>query len=347
MTSVETLPVANARHVHASPATRSQWAELLAGVFSVVSEGPPEGSAPGGCDVWTTGRSVLSRIEGMAWPLVRSEADVTVQRLDQITVSVVSGGGRRVETLGGAIDVAAGDVLVGDMMQPMTSNPLGGALGDVTLWIGRDRLHHTVVEDLRLHGTVLPAGSPSGRLVGGCLAQLAASAPQMTTRTMDHLVAGVTALIGDVLELAASERGGSAAAPFASFFTIAAYINRNLASPRLDADLLAASFGLSRSALYRLFEHVGGVAGFIRRRRLQKVHQEITTPAFADRGIAEIARRWSFRDIGAFGRAFRAVYGAGPSEVRDAALKRHELPSLVPEGQAEGLGPWLREAGLR
>ncbi|WP_431271888.1 helix-turn-helix domain-containing protein [Dankookia sp. P2] len=97
-------------------------------------------------------------------------------------------------------------------------------------------------------------------------------------------------------------------------------IRRHIGSTRLTPERLAAAAGLSRSALYRLFEAEGGVAAHIRDLRLSLVHAALREPASAGSSIAEIAAAHGFPEPSAFSRAFRQAFGATPGEVRAAGL---------------------------
>ena len=54
------------------------------------------------------------------------------------------------------------------------------------------------------------------------------------------------------------------AVPLGCFVTI------RLTSPDLDTKMISESFGLSRASLSRLFGPLGGVAGYVRRCRLDR-----------------------------------------------------------------------------
>ena len=105
-------------------------------------------------------------------------------------------------------------------------------------------------------------------------------------------------------------------APLETLVTLCRYVEGNLTARDLGAEKLAAVFGLSCASLYRLFEPVGGVASFIRERRLARAHQELTTPGLQNRRIGPIAYQAGFHSIAAFNRAFRATYGETPRNVR-------------------------------
>jgi AraC-like DNA-binding protein len=134
------------------------------------------------------------------------------------------------------------------------------------------------------------------------------------------------------------------AAPLESFTTISRFIEANLARRELNVEKIASTFGLycvnvclSRASLYRLFEPVGGVACYIRSRRLVRARNELTGPGLQDRRIGPIAYRAGFESIAAFNRAFREAYGEPP--------RKPETDPIVPtsRGRMGVLTRWLLE----
>jgi AraC-like DNA-binding protein len=97
-----------------------------------------------------------------------------------------------------------------------------------------------------------------------------------------------------------------------------ALIERHLNHPAFGAQELARLLGLSRSALYRLFEP-GGIAAVIRDRRLQRLCAALADPT-DHRRVAEKAYACGFVDQTQFIRAFRRAYGMTPVEYRTAML---------------------------
>lgn len=96
-------------------------------------------------------------------------------------------------------------------------------------------------------------------------------------------------------------------------------LEQHLHDPAFGVPELTGLLGLSRSALYRLFAPDGGVAAFIRDRRLQRLRAALADPA-DHRRIAEKAYACGFSDHTQFIRAFRRVYGMTPVEYRAAML---------------------------
>ncbi|MGY3442710.1 MULTISPECIES: helix-turn-helix domain-containing protein [unclassified Bradyrhizobium] len=98
------------------------------------------------------------------------------------------------------------------------------------------------------------------------------------------------------------------------------YIETHLGEFDLTPDRIAQQLRISRSALYRAFESVGGVAGYILRKRLRAAHAELV--AFNDRQVQEIAYRNGFKLASDFTRAFRREFGVSPREMRERTRRR-------------------------
>ena len=98
------------------------------------------------------------------------------------------------------------------------------------------------------------------------------------------------------------------------------YAREHLADPGLTHDGIAAAHRMAPRSLHRLFEREPHtVTEYIRLRRLESVHRELTDPLFSHLSIARIAARWCFTSQAHFTRAFQARYGVAPSAVRRAA----------------------------
>lgn len=321
-----------------SPDLEKSW---YRGIFT--SEGPVS-SAPSGevaLSLWSSGRFVASVAVGARCRSTREPLGIAARRLDVVAIRRQVTGRVRARIDDEEVIVEAGDLLVLDLMRPFELEPMEPGI-ERTLWLGRGRLAPDLGGDPGLHGMRVVADDPIARVVGACLDGLIDAAGEASTVTMERLVDGVAALLPPVLRPLCAARGGGARPPFASAASIATFIERHLGSPTLEVDLICGSFGLSRSSLYRTFEPLGGVSAFIRRRRLERVHRDLTAPTLADRPIAEIAHRWGFQDIGAFGRAFTRAYGVGPRVVRRVALQGANRPGHE-AGADEGLlYSWLR-----
>ena len=97
-------------------------------------------------------------------------------------------------------------------------------------------------------------------------------------------------------------------------------IRQNIGSARLGPERICAHAGISRSALYRVFEEQGGVAAHVQNLRLEGVHADLCDPRMAGEAIASLAARWGLHNAASFSRAFRRRFGYTPREVRAAAI---------------------------
>jgi AraC-like DNA-binding protein len=99
-----------------------------------------------------------------------------------------------------------------------------------------------------------------------------------------------------------------------------ALINENLADQGFNAERLAGLLGMSRAALYRLFEEGEGVADVIRERRLDRFRASLMDITDM-RPIAMKARSCGFASATQLNRTFRRVHGMTPLDYRALAMQ--------------------------
>lgn len=124
----------------------------------------------------------------------------------------------------------------------------------------------------------------------------------------------------------AVDRRARSNALFALEARVDAVIRDNLSSALLDTARICRLAGVSRSALYRMFEGRGGVAAHVRALRLERVRADLADPALASEPIARIAERHGLFCTTSFNRAFRRAFGCTPGDVRAAAAARRDAP---------------------
>lgn len=118
------------------------------------------------------------------------------------------------------------------------------------------------------------------------------------------------------------------------------FIEQNLDDEMLNNQVIFRKFGLSRASLYRQFSSRGGVANYIRGRRLEKVMAEIT--GGNREPIHVIARRFGFSNEATFGRAFKTRYKLSPTMARreaercrsTAGIGERSAAAMSAEGQS-------------
>lgn len=160
----------------------------------------------------------------------------------------------------------------------------------------------------------------------------------LTVCDIPFVTTALTSLI-EAAVLPTGDRLAQAARPISAgvFEAARRYIDLNLCSPTLGAEALCRELGVSRRTLYYLFEDRGGLATFIRTRRLESCHRALEC-ASEHRLISTVAYKHGFSDPASFSRAFRAHFGYSPRDARHA-----RADALVPSCEPpKSLTQWLR-----
>lgn len=110
------------------------------------------------------------------------------------------------------------------------------------------------------------------------------------------------------------------------------YILAHLADRHLDAAAVAAGVGASRSSLYRLFAHDGGVARFIMSRRLAAVRNALE--GGASEPLSALAVAHGFTDESHLNRRFKQAYG------QPAGAFRRSVAEIGEDGVAVAARRW-------
>jgi AraC-like DNA-binding protein len=98
-----------------------------------------------------------------------------------------------------------------------------------------------------------------------------------------------------------------------------AFMKAQLGRHALGPEEVAGAMGLSRTALYRLFQESGGIALYIREQRLRRCFADLVSHRGRQVQVAEIAWRWGFADAAHFARLFKDRFGCTATEARAGA----------------------------
>jgi AraC-like DNA-binding protein len=135
--------------------------------------------------------------------------------------------------------------------------------------------------------------------------------------------ARLSTVMMDLVSLAVAERAGHAESSQIEsrertlLLRIHAFIEQNLGDTDLSPGVVAAAHHVSVRQLHRLFEaRDTTVAGWIRKRRLERCRRDLADPAFIAVPVSALAARWGMPDPAHFSRLFRRAYGLPPAEYR-------------------------------
>lgn len=319
-----------------------EWRAATAPLFDVRIEGSdgPDGFAVA-LEAYHLGRMLIGAGGSVGQRFQRDRRLIARSPLDHYVVQLYTAGGSCGTAGRRDLDLRVGDISIRDLSQPYaTTDP---DFANITLVIPRQTLSPLVRDPDGLHGLTLPHRHPLGRLLGDHLRALVRTAPRMTPDEALALDQGTAALVAGCVGAATGAAGVTEALQLAMLDRIRRHVEANLASPDLTPDAVCRHFGLSRSALYRLFQPMGGFAAHVRRRRLDRAFAELTSAGRDRLRIADICDRYGFETDAAFSRAFRGAFGLGPRAVR--RLPREAIFHAVRQDGRAPLQSWLQRLG--
>ncbi|WP_261937068.1 helix-turn-helix domain-containing protein [Sphingomonas bisphenolicum] len=263
---------------------------------------------------WHLGTIMLGTFRSSALAFDRSPALVASSGLDHFLVQLYVEGGFTGVAGDRPVTVGGGDIVIFDLAQTLQTQ--ANDFSNITLLIPRAFFDPTNGRIDGLHGLVLPAGGAITGMLASYMIALAERTTALGADEADVAAKSTVALITNLLS--ASNRQNLSTATFtpSPISRLTTEIDRRLRDPDLDADMLAASLGMSRASLYRAFDTMGGIADYIRRRRLTIAAMALTIPENRRRKISEIAFECGFSSESAFNRAFKAAFGMPPSQAR-------------------------------
>jgi AraC family transcriptional activator of tynA and feaB len=95
------------------------------------------------------------------------------------------------------------------------------------------------------------------------------------------------------------------------------FIQRNLANPLLDTEMIAMGTQLSARYLNELFNEVDtSLMRYVWQQRLEQCRKDILNTRPTSASISQVAMRWGFNDLSHFSRSFKKKFGQSPRELR-------------------------------
>ena len=318
------------------------WLESVADVFDAKPDSRDGiGRFPIEMNVFHPGPLVLGQFVSPPQVFERSPRSIANGGLDHFLIQLYESGGFAGAAGGADIRVRAGDICIFDLTRTLDTR--ASDFRNVTLIVPRPLLE-TFVEDVdALSGIVLAGEEPLTRMLARHMRSLHGEMAQMAQDEAEAAARATVALIAVAAQRHAGF-GTTGSKPLVSRFrAIVAHIDANLHDETLSPNSICADLGMSRATLYRLFEPVGGVAEFIRIRRLEAAMRLLVAPQACAVSIAEIAFGCGFKSLSSFSKAFRSHFGLSAREVRQNAGGKDSVrlrsPGLAEEAE---LSYWLK-----
>jgi AraC-like DNA-binding protein len=294
------------------------WRTWNLPLLDVASQVPTGDGFPAQHRVWKLEEGLLlATVTAPAACMVRSPRLLRQLPVDHWVVSHMIRGTASMETPRGAAEVRAGQTFILSLGQ--TSSSKHTQVDHVDLLLSRDTFHDIAPLLDVVTGSVLD--STLSRFLGDFLMTLVRRLPRLPEIDAPFLRVAVGKLIAACI--APSAERLDAAREFIDvgrLEKVRQTVRSHLQSPFLGPHMLSRQIGMSRSNLYRLLANEGGVMSYIQRRRLAEARSRLSNNRNIQ-SITSIAHDLGFADLSSFSRAFRAMFGVSPGEMRAAGTQ--------------------------
>ena len=220
------------------------------------------------------------------------------------------------------IEAKSGDLIVHTPAEPFHETYQGSYAAGTWLMLPRAVLGNVIANPERMFGMISGQSAAARHLLHYCELLLGDDVPvrdpaldfRIETMLLD-LVALTLGANRDVTHLA-KERGLRAA----RLMAIKADIRQNMGHSDFAVGAVARRHGVSTRYIHMLFEGEGKTfSEYVQDQRLREAHRLLTSSAYADTRIGEVAYAVGFSEQSTFNRLFKRAFGATPSDVRLAS----------------------------
>lgn len=307
------------------------WQERMSPVYDIQpSSKQPEDAFDASLSRYTIDNLSLFDFRTAPNLAVRSLGRVSTENIRDITFSVFLEGPPG-QFLGGKPRSDAPhiphvpSILALDMDQPCTIRSFHSRL--LLLFVPRALAENLFPDPASLHGRWIHATDPLTRMLIDHLISLRRQIVGLSKKEAHQsfltAVELLVAAFGRQAGLAGNARSAVRAAVYGK---VRRHVETNLRDPNMSPEGVLASLHLSRASVYRIFEHEGGLAAYIRNRRLRMAADELVR--FPHMQVQDVALGLGFNDVSSFNRAFRRAFDIAPREL-------HEYASLLQRGDTK------------
>jgi AraC-like DNA-binding protein len=317
------------------------WRAAVASIFEVAPLDPNfKSNFSADLTTYNAGNYLIG--SSLAPPLTfrRNEQLVSAVGVDHFLFQLYGAGTGEIDTEGRASKLKSGDLVCFDLSRRLSSS--ASNLHAVSLVVPR-ALVQLPQRTLDLaHGAVIDGNSPMAALLGQQLVALHDATSRLSKDDLPLATTLASTLVTVGLSAACARRleDRSIMLPM-SLQAIRSYIESNLSHIDLSPDMICRHFAMSRSALYRLFDPLGGVADYIRDRRLERAKLHLGSIGSGRGAVARLALLCGFPSDAAFARAFRQRFGVNPREAIIQAEMRGRSSGPRLERDRNWLQGWM------
>jgi AraC-like DNA-binding protein len=301
------------------------------------------------------GIAVLTDVRSSSLQYIRSARHVARAAYDHYEVAVNLNAEIHYHSGRRSANVHPGEVIVVDSTRPTQAYieaPEGALARIPALFVPRPLVASYLSASADVHFRVLRRGDLRTKLLSEHVVQMLDRIDTEPQARFAPTLPVLTGLLAGVFGgKARSPRAGEAASQ-AALDSLKHLIEHHIDSSALSADLICARSGWSRATVYRRFQAEGGLARYIRQRRLHWAFRELMSGRSPRRRVVDLAVDCQFASEATFSRAFHRLFGMPPGEVRALAERaRSDTPSGVPLRAIEGIDDadairWIRRLSV-
>eukprot|EP01089_Gocevia_fonbrunei_P018015 TRINITY_DN6009_c0_g3_i1.p1 TRINITY_DN6009_c0_g3~~TRINITY_DN6009_c0_g3_i1.p1 ORF type:complete len:329 (+),score=-19.99 TRINITY_DN6009_c0_g3_i1:166-1152(+) len=240
------------------------------------------------------------------------EARVSRDGFDHITLTLIISGSMKGSAPSGYAEAGPGDIVFMDTLRPSRAQPVNAHM--LTASIDRTVIEAAIGSSSGLHGRVLPA--PDNLMLADFMQSLARNGDRLDAGTLPGLTRAFIDILATVASAGVRASTQARRLEYLRREAVERYIGENLSDRTLAVATISAATGISRSALYRMFEADGGVARRVLVRRLQAVQAALDNRDQSS--LADLAQRYGFSDGSHLSRLFAEAFGQSPGPYRRA-----------------------------
>jgi AraC-like DNA-binding protein len=272
-------------------------------------------------DAWFLGGIVVTANRLPALNFTRSATRAEADGNDHVNLLMLREGEWTGDLDGRLLTAGPGQLVLLDLSRPLATSAV--ATDTIILQMARAPLV-AAAPGTDLHGFIFDG--PVGRILADHLMLLVRRLPVMQQAEAAVMANATTGLIASCIASSEPLPDNVPDRDLEIRHRVFRHIDRHLGAPDLTAATMSRALGMSRSVIYRAFEALGGIAQYVRARRLEAAHVMLENPNDESR-ISEIAARFGFISDTHFSRAFRSRYGYNPRRARNG--KANGLDALA------------------
>lgn len=299
------------------------WRESISCIFDVDAEASTRRDGfTASVDVHMFGPVMLARTSTLAQRWSREPLTIARDGMDHYMIQLFEAGNMIAEHDGGVTEAPRNGLVVFDLARPVNSRT--DNFTNMSLVLPRTMLDGMLKSADDQHMRALSGNEPMVALLRDHMLSLKRLAPRMTAAQAVEIGPATAGLAAACLNGSMDDIALGAGRPTLREASVMercrTFVEANLSRADLTPALVATELGMSRTRLYQLFERRGGIARYIRDRRLRRALLALTDRGARDRPIYDIALAAGFTSDAAFSRQFRRQFGMAPNDIRRGGL---------------------------